>query len=212
MASIKNFIDIFLHLDKYIGIIIQEFGVFTYFILFLVIFSETGLVITPFLPGDSLIFITGIFAASKALNVFLLFLILTSAAILGDTFNYWIGNYFGEKVFLRIRFFKREYLEKTKEFYKKHGGKTIILARFIPIIRTFAPFVAGMGKMNYSTFLSFNIFGGIFWVAIFIFGGYFFGEIPFVRENLSLVIIMIILISLLPPLMNFLKNKIRSRK
>ncbi len=207
MSLIKNPIDLILNFDKYIGIIMQNYGSLAYLILFLIIFSETGLVLTPFLPGDSLLFIVGTFASQGILNVYALFIIITIAAILGDTVNYFIGNYFGEKVYSKSKFFKKEYLEKTKEFYKKYGNKTIFLARFIPIIRTFAPFVAGVGKMNYKNFLSYNIIGGITWVAIFIFSGYFFGTIPFVQENLTLIILFIIIISFIPPIVEYIKHK-----
>lgn len=201
-----------MHVDKYISLLVMNYGLWVYFILFAIIFLETGIVITPFLPGDSLLFVVGSFAAAGAMNVFLLFIILSVAAVLGDTVNYWIGNYFGEKVFLKSRFFKKEHLEKTKDFYHKHGGKTIIIARFIPIIRTFAPFVAGIGKMNYLRFLSFNIIGGISWVTIFVFGGYFFGSIPLIRENFTLAILLIIFISLLPPILMYLREKFKKKK
>lgn len=207
MAFIKNAVDFILHIDKYLALIIQNYGILTYLLLFLVIFLETGLVITPFLPGDSLIFVAGAFAAKGALNVIVLFVILCIAAVVGDTVNYWIGNYFGERVFANNRFFKREYLEKTKEFYAKHGGKTIIYARYIPIIRTFAPFVAGIGKMNYFRFLSFNVVGGITWVALFVFGGYFFGGIPIIEENLTIVVFIIIFLSIIPPFIEYLRHK-----
>ncbi len=200
-------IDFVLHIDRYIEVIIQNYGTAAYFILFLIIFCETGLVITPFLPGDSLLFVTGAFAAKGALNVGLLFFILVFAAVLGDTLNYSIGNYFGEKIFANSRFFRREYLEKTKEFYRKYGGKTIIVARFLPIIRTFAPFVAGIGKMNYVRFLSFNVIGGILWVGLFLFSGYYFGRIPFVERNLTLFILIIILTSLIPPFVEYIKKR-----
>ena len=212
MGLISTFIDFVLHIDKYLGIIIQNFGIATYFILFLIIFCETGLVFTPFLPGDSLLFVTGAFAAKGVLNVFVLFALLSLAAILGDTLNYWIGNYFGEKVFTKSRFFKQEYLDKTKAFYTKHGGKTIILARFVPIIRTFAPFVAGIGKMNYFKFLTYNIIGGIAWVSLFLFAGYFFGTLPWVEKNLTLVIFLIIFVSLIPPAIEIYKHWRASRK
>ena len=207
MNIISRLFDFIIHIDKYLGSIIQNYGTFSYLILFLIIFLETGLVITPFLPGDSLIFVAGTFAAKNVINVYLLFLILITAAILGDTFNYWIGNYFGENIFSKSRFFKKEYLDKTKEFYNKHGGKTIIMARFIPIIRTFAPFVAGIGKMNYFKFLVFNISGGIGWVGLFLFGGYFFGNIKFVQDNLSFIVLAIILVSLVPPIIEVLRNR-----
>ena len=206
MSIFAALFDFILHLDDYLGLIIDTYGNATYLILFLVIFLETGLVITPFLPGDSLIFIAGTFASRGAINIFLLFFILSSAAILGDTLNYWIGSFSGNKI-QNSRLLKREHMNKTKEFYKKHGGKTIILARFIPIIRTFAPFVAGIGKMNYVRFLSFNVVGGVIWVGLFIFSGFYFGQIKFVQENLTLIVIFIVLLSFLPPLIEFFKNK-----
>ena len=204
---ITNPIDFILHVDKYVGVILQDYGILSYLILFLVIFCETGLVITPFLPGDSLIFITGAFAAKGYINIFVIFFVLTLAAILGDTINYWMGNFFGEKIFSKSKFFKKEYLKKTNKFYEKYGNKTIILARFVPIIRTFAPFVAGIGKMNYPKFLIYNIIGGILWVSIFLFSGFFFGEIPLIEENLTIVIFIIIFISILPPIIEYIRNK-----
>ena len=207
MNVVLKLFDFIIHIDKYLGSIIQNYGIFSYLMLFLIIFLETGLVITPFLPGDSLIFVSGTFAAKNLINVYLLFLVLIIAAILGDTVNYWIGNYFGENVFIKSKFFKKEYLDKTKEFYNKYGGKTIIIARFIPIIRTFAPFVAGVGKMEYLKFLSFNVIGGVGWVGIFLFGGYFFGNIKFVQDNLSLVVLAIIIVSLIPPVIEVLKRR-----
>ncbi len=202
MPLLKEIIDAILHLEKYLGEILANYGTLTYGILFLIIFLETGLVFTPFLPGDSLLFVAGTFAAKKVINVFLLFILLSIAAVLGDTVNYWIGNYFGKKMHI-----KQEYLEKTHKFYEKHGNKTIVLARFIPIIRTFAPFVAGIGRMNYLRFLSYNIFGGILWVGIFIFGGYFFGNISFVNENLTYFILGIILTSFIPAIIHLFKKK-----
>ena len=209
MTSLFNLIDFIIHIDKYLALIIQNYGLFTYIILFIIIFLETGLVITPFLPGDSLIFLTGAFAAQGVFNIVILFLILVLAAVLGDTVNYWIGNYFGDKVFSKSSLFKREYLEKTRQFYKKYGGKTIIYARFIPIIRTFAPFVAGIGAMDYTRFLIFNVIGALSWVLIFLLGGYFFGRVPIVKDNLTIVILLIILISILPPLIEYLRHKLR---
>ncbi len=208
MTWIKLAIDFILHLDKYLDLIIRSVGIWTYLILFVTIFIETGLVVTPFLPGDSLLFAAGAFAALGSLNVILLFVLLAVAAVLGDTVNYWIGHYIGDKAFTtNSRFLKREYLERTQAFYKKHGGKTIFLARFVPIIRTFAPFVAGVGKMHYGYFISYNVFGGIVWTALFIFAGYFFGNVPFVRNNFSLVVIAIVLISVLPAVVEFLRNR-----
>jgi membrane-associated protein len=193
-------IDFILHIDKYLHSIISEYSSLTYLILFLVIFLETGLVITPFLPGDSLLFTVGAFSALGSLNVWWSCLIIFIAAVLGDTANYHIGKYLGPKVFRKEDsfFFHKEHLVRTQKFYEKHGGKTIILARFIPIIRTFAPFVAGIGRMSYKRFLSYNIIGGAAWSAIFIFGGYFLGNIPVVKENFSLFIILIIFISFIP--------------
>lgn len=213
MEFIQYLIDLFLHLDKHLHEIITQYGTLTYVILFGVIFAETGLVFTPFLPGDSLLFAAGTFAAIGSLNVHLLFLLLTIAAILGDTVNYWIGNYFGPKVFeKKIRFLKKEHLEKTHQFYEKHGGKTIIIARFIPIIRTFAPFVAGVGAMTYSKFILFNIAGGVLWCALFVYGGYFFGNLPVVKNNFSIVIVVIIFISILPGIIEFLRHKLSKQK
>ena len=208
MDIIVFLFDIFIHIDENLILIIDKFGLFTYLILFLVIFSETGFVITPFLPGDSLLFAAGTFATSGVLNPFILFLLLTLAAILGDTVNYWLGSFFGVRIFGNdnSRFFKKAYLERTHKFYEKHGGKTIILARFIPIIRTFAPFVAGVGKMSYPRFLVYNILGGALWVGIFIFAGLIFGSLDVVKDNFSLVIIAIIFISVLPWVIEYLRR------
>jgi membrane-associated protein len=209
MSTISSLFNFFVHIDKYLGAILQSYGPLSYAILFIIIFLETGLVITPFLPGDSLIFVAGTFAASGAINITLLFFVLAFAAIIGDSFNYWIGSFFGEKVFAKSKLFRKDYLEKTKKFYREHGGKTIILARFIPIIRTFAPFVAGVGKMEYLRFLSFNVIGATIWVALFTFGGYFFGTIPVVKDNLGWLVWVIILTSFVPVIYEYLKNKLR---
>ena len=213
MDFIKYLIDLFLHLDKHLNEIILQYGAVTYAILFLVIFAETGFVFTPFLPGDSLLFAAGTFAAIGSFNVHLLFIILSAAAIIGDSVNYLIGHYIGMKLFeKKSRFLKKEYLDRTHQFYEKHGGKTIILARFIPIVRTFAPFVAGIGAMTYSKFIVYNIAGGIIWCALFIYGGYFFGNLSFVKNNFSLVIIAIIIISVLPMLIEYLRHKSAKNK
>jgi membrane-associated protein len=213
MEIISQLVDFILHLDVHLNEIIQNFGIWTYLILFLIIFLETGVVITPFLPGDSLLFAAGSFASLGSLNVWVLFITLTFAAILGDTINYWIGHYIGPKAFSgNIRFLKKEYLDRTHEFYEKHGGKTIILARFIPIIRTFAPFVAGIGAMNYSRFLVYNVVGAVLWVSIFTFGGYFFGNLPIIKENFTLAILAIILISVLPGVVEFLRERAKASR
>jgi len=206
MALLASFIDLILHIDIHLAAIIQSYGSLTYALLFLIIFIETGLVLTPFLPGDSLLFAAGSFAAIGSLNIYLLLFLLTVAAILGDSLNYFIGYHFGQSVFNKSRFFHPEYLEKTKTFYEKYGRKTIILARFVPIVRTFAPFVAGIGKMNYSTFLLNNIIGGIAWVLLFVLGGYFLGGLSLVKENFSLFILMIIIVSLIPLLVELVKH------
>jgi membrane-associated protein len=177
--------------------VISQYGTWTYGLLFFIIFMETGFVVTPFLPGDSMIFAAGTFAALHALNVWLVFILLAFAAVLGDTANYWIGHFLGERAY-HVKWIKKEYLDRTHAFFEKHGGKTIFLARFVPIIRTFAPFVAGVGRMSYSYFFSYNVFGGILWVALFTVAGYFFGNIPFIKDHFSMVIIAIILISLIP--------------
>ncbi len=200
MDFVLQFVQIFLHLDEYLSQIVSQYGVMTYGILFLVIFLETGVVVTPFLPGDSLIFAAGALAAlDSGLNIAGLFVLLVAAAILGDTANYWIGHAIGPRAFSgEVRFLKKAYLDRTHEFFEKYGGKTIILARFVPIVRTFAPFVAGVGEMTYAHFITYNVIGGLLWVTLFTFGGYFFGNIPLVKNNFSLVVLAIILISVLP--------------
>jgi len=196
---LKQFADLFLHLDQHLSQVIAEYGGWTNLILFLIVFCETGLVVTPFLPGDSLLFAAGTFAALGELNVWLMILLLISAAILGDTVNYWVGAAIGPRAFSGdIRFLKKKHLDRTRAFYERHGGKTIILARFVPIVRTFAPFVAGVGTMSYGRFLTYNVVGAALWVGLLVPAGYFFGNIPVVRENFSFVILAIIAISVLP--------------
>lgn len=208
MEVIKFLIDFVLHMDEYLSVIIGNYGAWTYGILFFIIFLETGFVVTPFLPGDSLLFAAGSFAALGSLNPVYLFILLSIAAVIGDTVNYSIGAYIGPRAFSgEIKYLKKEHLDRTSEFYDKHGGKTIILARFIPIIRTFAPFVAGIGSMTYSHFILYNVIGGISWVAIFIFGGFYFGNLPFVRDNFEIVIFTIIFISFIPPVLEFFKAR-----
>lgn len=209
MELIKDFIDIFLHLDRHLADITRDYGTWTYLVLFLIVFCETGLVVTPFLPGDSLLFAAGAIASLGGLNPLYLFLVLTIAAIVGDTVNYAVGHYMGPKVFQResSRFFKKEYLEKTHAFYEKHGGKTVIIARFVPIIRTFAPFVAGVGSMSYSRFLLYNVTGAVLWVGIFVSVGYYFGNLPLVKKNFTLVIIIIIVLSIMPGIIEFLRHR-----
>ena len=208
MEFLNSLLDIFLHIDQYLNQIIQDYGFWTYALLFFIIFMETGFVITPFLPGDSLLFAAGTFAAIGSLNVWLLWAVCFVAAVLGDTVNYWIGKAVGPRAFdQNIRFLKREYLDKTQRFYDKHGGKTIVLARFIPIVRTFAPFVAGVGTMEYRRFISYNVIGAFLWTGIFIWLGYFFGNIPFVQENFELVIILIILISVVPMVIEYVRGR-----
>ncbi len=209
MDYILHAIQFILHLDKYLLQFITAYGMWTYVLLFLVIFCETGLVVTPFLPGDSLLFISGSIASHAVLNVHYLAGLLIIAAILGDTLNYWIGNKIGHKVLQRERigFIKRRHLEYTQKFYEKHGGKTIILARFVPIVRTFAPFVAGIGDMRYGKFILYNIVGAIAWVMLFLYAGYYFGNIPIVKNNLTLVIFGIIFLSILPGIIEYLRHR-----
>jgi len=208
MTLITFFINFLLHLDKYLVQIVAQYGFLTYLILFLVIFAETGFVFTPFLPGDSLLFAAGALAAIGSLNIWLLLALLFAAAFLGDTVNYWIGHFFGQKLVDNPRIpIKQEHIDQTEAFYKKHGGKTIILARFVPIVRTFAPFVAGIGKMNYRQFLTYNLIGGLLWSTGFTLAGYFFGNIPLVKENFSIVVIAIVLISVIPMVWEVIKKK-----
>jgi membrane-associated protein len=206
MELLKYLIDLFLHLDEYLAKVITDYGMWTYGILFVVIFMETGFVVTPFLPGDSLLFAAGTFAALGSLNIWYIAGLLMVAAVLGDTVNYSIGHYLGERAY-NIKWIKKEYLDKTHAFFEKHGGKAIFLARFVPIVRTFAPFVAGIGKMSYGYFITYNLVGGVVWVALFSFTGYFFGNIPFIRNNFEYVIIAIIFVSILPMVYEWWKSR-----
>ena len=209
MEFIKSLVDILLHLDIHLDLVIRSYGFWTYGILFLIIFLETGLVVTPFLPGDSLLFAAGTFAALGSLDVVWLIILLSIAAVAGDTANYWIGHASGPKVFSKekSRLFNKEYLHRTHQFYEKYGGKTIIIARFVPIVRTFAPFVAGIGSMTYGRFIAYNIVGGMGWVVLLVLGGYFFGNIPVIKRNFSLAIAAIIIISILPGIIEFLRHR-----
>jgi membrane-associated protein len=202
-------VDIIIHLDKHLGAVIQQYGFWTHLLLFLIIFCETGLVVTPILPGDSLLFAAGTFAAIGSLELSWLAVSLSIAAVLGDTVNYWIGCIVGPKVFSSqtSRLLNRQYLDRTHQFYEKYGGKTIIIARFVPIIRTFAPFVAGIGSMTYVRFLTYNVVGGIAWILAFVLAGYFFGNIRVVRQNFSLVILAIIIVSILPGVIEYMRQR-----
>lgn len=212
VEQIKYLIDFILHIDDHLTSIIAQYGLWTYAILFAIIFVETGLVVMPFLPGDSLLFAAGAFASRGALNPFVLTALLSLAAVIGDTVNYWIGRYIGPKAFRSdSRFLKKKYLERAQAFYDKHGGKAIVLARFVPIVRTFAPFVAGVGVMNYPRFLFYNVTGGIAWICIFVWAGYFFGNIPTVERNFEFVIFAIIGLSVVPMIVEYLKERRRSR-
>jgi len=213
MELLKDFIDLFLHLDQHLSELIAAYGTWTYAILFLIIFCETGLVVTPFLPGDSLLFAAGTFAGMGSLNPWLLGALLFTASVLGDSTNYWIGRYIGPRAFSgNIRFLKQEYLDKTHAFYERHGRKTVFLARFLPIVRTFAPFVAGVGAMSYPRFLGMSLGGSLCWVGLFVSTGYFFGNLPVVREHFSVVVMAIIAISLLPMGIEVLRGWLASRK
>lgn len=199
MDILHGILSFVLHIDKHLGELIITFGPFSYAALFAIVFAETGFVFTPFLPGDSLLFASGAFAAIGSFNIFVLLITLCIAAILGDTVNYWIGFYFGQKLIEHPRIpINQEHIDKTEAFYKKYGGKTIVIARFVPIVRTFAPFVAGIGKMEYRKFLEYNVIGGLSWVLLFTLLGYFFGNIPFVKDNFSLVVLVIIGLSVIP--------------
>lgn len=208
MNVIAFFVDFILHLDVHLSAIIAHYGLWTYGILFAIIFCETGLVVTPFLPGDSLLFAGGTFAALGSLDIGILFAVLVVAAIAGDTVNYWIGRAIGHKIVAwNTKLINKRHIERTQNFFQTHGGKTILLARFIPIVRTFAPFIAGLGKMKYSRFLAYNVIGGLFWIALFLFGGFFFGNLAIVRKNFSLVILAIIFISLIPAILEYWQTR-----
>ncbi len=213
MEFLAAFIDLVLHLDKHLQALIQNYGAWVYAILFLIVFCETGLVVTPFLPGDSLLFVAGALAAAGGMNVHLLVALLIVAAVLGDSVNYAFGNYLGPKVFHneKARFLNRKHLMAAHDFYVRHGGKTIIIARFIPLIRTYAPFVAGIGSMPYARFALFNVTGAILWVVSLSYAGYFFGNVPWVKSNLSLVIIGIIILSIMPVIFEFVRHKLAKR-
>lgn len=216
MEIIKQLFDFILHIDNYLGQIISQYGTLTYILLFAVIFVETGVVILPFLPGDSLLFAAGTFASpalGSPLNIWVLWILLSIAAILGDTANYWIGHKIGPRAFSgEIRYLKKEHLDRTHAFFEKYGGKTIVIARFVPIVRTFAPFVAGVGEMSYGRFLSYNVVGGILWVTLFTWLGYFFGNLPFVQDHFGLIVIAIILISVLPAVYEVIKARLSKTK
>ncbi|MDN3510044.1 MAG: DedA family protein [Candidatus Jettenia sp. CY-1] len=209
MEWLEYLIHFVLHLDKHLYELVTTYGIWVHVLLFLIVFAETGFVATPFLPGDSLLFAAGAIAATGALHVYALIAILAVAAILGDTVNYWIGYYIGPKIFKKQKslFFNPEYLERTYRFFEKHGGKTIVIARFIPIIRTFAPFIAGIGRMSYLRFALYNILGAVFWVPAFIYAGYFLGNIHFIKQHFSLMIIVIIVISLIPAILEYFKHR-----
>jgi membrane-associated protein len=213
-GPVSNFIDFFLHLDKHLNYVIESFGLWCYVVFFAVIFAETGLVVTPFLPGDSLLFALGTFASAGSLKVVWLFVILSLAAVLGDSANYAVGKYFGSMILKRegAWFIKKEYIERTHRFYEKYGAKTIVLARFVPIVRTFAPFIAGVGKMSYLKFFSYNVIGGVLWVMVFIFGGFLFGNILVVKRNLTIVIFAIIIISIMPAVFEVLREWRRKKQ
>ncbi|SEK34753.1 DedA family protein [Nitrosovibrio tenuis] len=213
MELLATFADIILHLDKHLIWLVQNYGDLVYVVLFLIIFCETGLVVAPFLPGDSLLFVAGAIAATGAMEVQLLAALLMLAAFLGDNTNYWIGRYFGPRIFTRADspLLNRAHLQKTHEFYAKHGGKTVIFARFLPIVRTFAPFVAGIGRMIYPRFVAYSAFGSIFWISFFVLGGFFFGNVPVVKNNLTFFIFGIIIVSALPGFIQFIRNWAGSR-
>lgn len=214
MELFTKFFELFLHLGEQLQGVFQNYGAWTYLLLFLIIFCETGLVMTPVLPGDSLLFAIGTFSASGSLKAGWVFFILSVAAVAGDTANYWIGYFVGSKVFQKekVHFLNKKYLDRTHQFYEKYGGKTIILARFVPVVRTFAPFVAGIGRMTYRNFVTYNILGGVAWIAIFVFAGFYFGTLPFVKDHFTLIIYLIIAISILPGVMEFFRQHNRPNR
>jgi len=209
LNPLENLIEFFIHLDAHLGQLTAQYGTFTYAILFFVIFAETGFVFTPFLPGDSLLFAIGTIAALGSLNVYFCFFLVVAAALTGDNVNYWIGHFLGDKILKKNsgRFIKKEYLDKTHAYFEKYGGKTIIIARFVPIVRTFTPFTAGIGRMNYLNFISYSIVGALLWSGLLIFAGYFFGNLPIIKENFSIAILVVILISILPAIIEIIKVK-----
>ena len=211
MELITQFIDIVLHLDRHLLWLVQNYGAWIYLILFAIIFCETGLVVTPFLPGDSLLFVAGTLAAAGAMDVHGVFAILACASFAGDNVNYWIGRFIGPKVFAGegSRLFNRKHLERTHAFYEKHGGKTIVIARFMPIVRTFAPFVAGIGRMQYGRFIGYSFAGSILWIACFVYGGYYFGTIPLVKQNLTAFMLGIVVLSIMPGVIEYLRSRAR---
>jgi membrane-associated protein len=213
VGIIRFFVDFVLHVDQKLDVLIHTFGVWTYLIIFLVIFCETGLVVTPFLPGDSLLFAAGAFAARGSMNILALFVLLSAAAIVGDSVNYWIGHRLGPAVLQKedSRVFKKAYLDQTHAFFNKYGGKAIVLGRFVPIVRTFIPFLAGVGEMRYRQFFTLNVIGGLVWVSLFTFMGYFFGSLPWVEERFSLVILAILLISVAPAVVEVVRHKLSTR-
>ncbi len=209
MEFFQSFVDVILHLDAHLKELVSQYGLLTYGILFLIVFAETGFVVTPFLPGDSLLFAAGAISALESLNIFGVLVLLIVAAILGDTANYWIGHFFGRKIVdnPRIKFINQEHIDKTEQFYKKYGGKTIILARFVPVVRTFAPFVAGVGTMDYGKFVMYNIVGGIIWVTLFTLAGYFFGNLGFIQKNFHYAIFAIIGLSIIPMIYEYIQAR-----
>lgn len=212
MQFIKYLIDFFLHIDKNLVLVIAKYGVLTYGILFFVIFMETGFVVTPFLPGDSLLFAAGALAAMGSFNIILLFGLMALAAVVGDTVNYWVGHFLGREVFEKnSRFFKKKYLDEAEAFYAKHGGAAILLGRFVPIVRTFVPFVAGVSEMSYGHFITYNVIGGLSWVSLFLFGGFLFGNVPIIKANFEYVVVAIVLISIVPILWTLIKNRMKKK-